>query len=385
MNQTQSGKPNFWTRRRALASTLALACAAFLGTPDARAQDTIKLGFIGPLSGGNAQQGMGAKNGFLLAIDEWNAKDGVPFKVEGVVLDDASDPQTGVSAALKLVNDRSVVAATGHWNSPVALATLPVFNRSQMPFIVWGAISPKITEQNFPNTTRVTPTLVNENKPLADWAAKDMGAKRIAIVADTSDYGRANEQWFGKFFKDAGGEVVAVESFPVGTTDFRAILTKIKALQPDAVYFGGVITEAGIVRKQMVELDMKQPMLGISGIHDPQLIQIAGAAADGTIVGVPAAQSNPKLEAMYKAYEAKKYPEAHSPYTKYAYDATGILLEAIKTAGVKDKAGIAKAIRNIRYDGANGMTTFDANGQTQIPVDIEVRTVSNGQWGPYTK
>lgn len=385
MNQTQSGKPNFWTRRRALASTLALACAAFLGTPDAQAQDTIKLGFIGPLSGGNAQQGMGAKNGFLLAIDEWNAKDGIPFKVEGVVLDDASDPQTGVSAALKLVNDRSVVAATGHWNSPVALATLPVFNRSQMPFIVWGAISPKITEQNFPNTTRVTPTLVNENKPLADWAAKDMGAKRIAIVADTSDYGKANEQWFGKFFKDAGGEVVAVESFPVGTTDFRAILTKIKALQPDAVYFGGVITEAGIVRKQMVELDMKQPMLGISGIHDPQLIQIAGAAADGTIVGVPAAQSNPKLEAMYKAYEAKKYPEAHSPYTKYAYDATGILLEAIKTAGVKDKAGIAKAIRNIRYDGANGMTTFDANGQTQIPVDIEVRTVSNGQWGPYTK
>lgn len=385
MNQTQSGKPNFWTRRRALASTLALACAAFLGTPDAQAQDTIKLGFIGPLSGGNAQQGMGAKNGFLLAIDEWNAKDGVPFKVEGVVLDDASDPQTGVSAALKLVNDRSVVAATGHWNSPVALATLPVFNRSQMPFIVWGAISPKITEQNFPNTTRVTPTLVNENKPLADWAAKEMGAKRIAIVADTSDYGRANEQWFGKFFKDAGGEVVAVESFPVGTTDFRAILTKIKALQPDAVYFGGVITEAGIVRKQMVELDMKQPMLGISGIHDPQLIQIAGAAADGTIVGVPAAQSNPKLEAMYKAYEAKKYPEAHSPYTKYAYDATGILLEAIKTAGVKDKAGIAKAIRNIRYDGANGMTTFDANGQTQIPVDIEVRAVNNGQWGPYTK
>ena len=385
MNQTQSGKPNFWTRRRALASTLALACAAFLGTPDARAQDTIKLGFIGPLSGGNAQQGMGAKNGFLLAIDEWNAKDGVPFKVEGVVLDDASDPQTGVSAALKLVNDRSVVAATGHWNSPVALATLPVFNRSQMPFIVWGAISPKITEQNFPNTTRVTPTLVNENKPLADWAAKDMGAKRIAIVADTSDYGKANEQWFGKFFKDAGGEVVAVESFPVGTTDFRAILTKIKALQPDAVYFGGVITEAGIVRKQMVELGMKQPMLGISGIHDPQLIQIAGAAADGTIVGVPAAQSNPKLETMYKAYEAKKYPEAHSPYTKYAYDATGILLEAINTAGVKDKAGIAKAIRGIRYDGALGTTTFDANGQTQIPVDIEVRTVSNGQWGPYTK
>lgn len=385
MKNMQTRGSGFWSRRRYLASTLAIACAGFLGAAQAQAQDTIKLGFLGPLSGGNAQQGLGAKNGFLLAIDDWNAKEGVPFKVEGVVLDDASDPQAGVSAALKLVNDRDVVAATGHWNSPVALATLPVFNRSQMPFVVWGAISPKITEQNLPNTTRVTPTLVNENKPLADWAAKGLGAKRIAIVSDTSDYGRANEQWFGTFYKEAGGEVVAVESFPVGTTDFRAILTKIKALEPDAVYFGGVITEAGIVRRQMVQLGMNQPMLGISGIYDPQLIEIAGPAADGTIVGVPAAQSNPKLEAMYKAYEAKKYPEAHSPYTKYAYDATGILLEAIRTAGVKDKAGIAKAIRGISYDGVLGTTTFDENGQTQIPVDIEVRAVSNGEWGAYTK
>src|SRR5690606_15396042 len=136
-----SAQPKSPSRRRHLVSVAILACAAAFGSP-AVAQETIKLGFLGPLSGGNAQQGLGAKNGFLLAIDQWNETEGVPFKVEGVVLDDASDPQAGVSAALKLVNDRSVVAATGHWNSPVALATLPVFHRSQMPFIVWGAISP---------------------------------------------------------------------------------------------------------------------------------------------------------------------------------------------------------------------------------------------------
>src|SRR5256885_4956362 len=152
-----------------------------------------------------------------------------------------------------------------------------------MPFIVWGAIGPKITDQNFANTTRVTPTLVNENKPLATWAATGLGARKIAIIADTSDYGRANLASFGSFYKAEKGSVVAEESYPVGTTDFRSILTKIKSLNPDAVYFGGVITEAGIVRKQMAELGMKQPMLGISGIFDPQLIQIAGPAADGTI------------------------------------------------------------------------------------------------------
>lgn len=368
------------SRRRCIAAALALVCSAPLLSGNAFAQTTIKVGFIGPISGGNAQQGLGAKNGFLLAIDQWNATPSVPFKVEGVVLDDASDPQTGVSAALKLVNDRSVVAAIGHWNSPVALATLPVFNRSQMPFIVWGAISPKITEQNFPNTARVTPTLVNENKPLAEWAASGLGAKRVAIITDTSDYGRANLQWFGHYYKAAKGTVVAEESFPVGTNDFRSILTKVKSLRPDAVYFGGVITEAGILRKQMAELGMTQPMLGISGISDPQLIQIAGPAADGTIVGVPKAQNNPKQDAMNAAYAAKGYAEAQSPYTKYAYDATGLLLKAIKTAGTKDKVAIAKAVRASRYEGVLGTTTFDSNGQTQIPVDIELRTVKGGQW-----
>ncbi len=367
------------SRRRGLTRLAALACLV-VGAAGANAQDTIKLGFIGPVSGGNAQQGLGAKNGFLLAIDRWNATPGVPFKAEGVALDDASDPQTGVSAALKLVNDKDVVAAIGHWNSPVALATLPVFNRYQMPFIVWGAISPKITEQNLPNVTRVTPTLVNENKPLADWAATGLGAKRIAIISDTSDYGRANTQWFATFFKQAKGTVVVEESFPVGTTDFRSILTKITALNPDAVYFGGVITEAAIVRKQMVELGLKVPMLGISGIHDAQLIKIAGAAADGIIAGVPKAQNNPKLEAMSAAYQAKGYREVQSPYTKYAFDATAILLEAIRTAGTRDKQAIAKAVRATRHDGALGLTSFDENGQTRIPVDIELRTISGGNW-----
>ena len=366
-------------RRRFAASALTLA-AATLVSGAAFAQSTVKLGFIGPISGGNAQQGLGAKNGFLLAIDQWNATPGVPFKVQGVVLDDASDPQTGVSAALKLVNDRDMVGAIGHWNSPVALATLPVFNRVQMPFIVWGAIGPKITDQNFPNTTRVTPTLVNENKPLATWAATGLNAKKIAIIADTSDYGRANLSSFGQFFKAEKGSIVAEESYPVGTTDFRSILTKVKSLNPDAVYFGGVITEAGIVRKQMAELGMKQPMLGISGMFDPQLIQIAGPAADGTIVGTPKSQTNPKLDAMQKAYTAKAYAESESPYTKYAYDATGILLQSLKAAGTKDKAAIAKTIRAISYDGVTGKVTFDANGQTQVPVELQLHEVKDGKW-----
>lgn len=359
----------------ALAATVALSPAGALGQDKPR----IKIGFIGPVSGGNAAQGLGAQNGFLLAIEQANAGD-YPYAVEGVALDDASDPQTGVGAAMKLVNDAEVVAAIGHWNSPVALATIPVFNRFQMPFIVWGAISPKITDQNLPEVTRVTPTLLAENLPLAQWAASDLGVKSVAIVADTSDYGTGNADAFQAFFTEAGGQIVSTDLLPVGTTDFRAVLTKIKDAGADGIYFGGVITEAGILRKQQVELGLDIPMIGISGFYDPEFIALAGDAAEGTMVSYPAAQSNPKLDQMHADYAARAFAEPESPYTKYAYDATGILLAAIRETGIEDKAALARAIRGISYDGVLGTTTFDQNGQTQIPVEVEIKVVKGGEW-----
>ncbi|MDR0808470.1 MAG: branched-chain amino acid ABC transporter substrate-binding protein [Gemmobacter sp.] len=367
------------TRRSALTG---LIFSAALAVAPAFAQDKplIKLGFIGPISGGNAQQGLGAQNGFLLAIEQANATGDYPFTVEGVVLDDAADPQTGVSAAMKLVNDPDVVAATGHWNSSVALATMPVFSRAGMPMIVWGAISPKITEQNLPEITRVTPTLVTENKPLAEWAASELGAKKIAIIADTSDYGTANTAAFREFFTAAGGEIVGEDLFPVGTVDFRATLTKLRDAAPDALYFGGVIAEAGILRKQMIEVGLEVPMIGISGFYDPEFIALAGAAAEGTMVSYPAAQSNPALDKMNADYTARGFAEDMSPYTKYAYEATNILLAAIAQTGIEDKAALAQAIRAIKHDGVLGVTTFDDHGQTQIPVAIEIKEVKNGAW-----
>ncbi|MDP4004799.1 branched-chain amino acid ABC transporter substrate-binding protein [Methylobacterium sp. NEAU K] len=361
-------------------AVLALATAAILagGASGAFAQESVKIGFIGPLSGGNAQQGLSARNGFQLAIDQANAA-GLPFKIEPVILDDAANPQTGVSAALKLTNDSQVVAATGHWNSGVALATIPVFQRAGVPFVVWGAISPKITERNNPMISRVVTTLVNTNEPLAAWAAKNIG-KSIAIVSDTSDYGAANTKNFEKFYTAAGGKIVATEAAPVGTTDFRALLTKIKPLSPDAIYFGGVVTEAALVRQQMAELGMTAPMIGVDGFHDAEFIKIAGPAAEGTIAGIAKEKGNPQLAKLTQDYQAAKFSEPATTYTKNAFDAANIIIEALKKAGTKDKAAIAKAIRETQYDGAMGHTSFDENGQTKLPVELELRAVKNGSW-----
>lgn len=130
----------------------------------------------------------------------------------------------------------------------------------------------------------------------------------------------------------------------------------------------------------MVEIGLKVPMIGISGFYDPEFVTLAGVAADGTMVSYPAAQSNPKLEKMNVDYKARAFAEETSPYTKYAFDATNIMLAAIKETGIEDKEALAKAIRAIKYDGVLGETTFDANGQTQIPVAIEIKEVRNGAW-----
>ncbi len=367
-------------RRRSFVLS-AVASAGLLALPHGALaqQKPVKIGFIGPLSGGNAHHGLAARNGFQLAIRHANAAN-LPFKIEPVILDDASDPPTGVNAALKLVNDPDVVGAIGHWNSPVALATTPVFNRSGVPFIVWGAISPRVTEQNLPFVTRVTPTLVAENEPLAEMLAKKNKIRTLVIVSDTSDYGKQNTVSFTQLFEKAGGKIVAADAAPVGTTDFRAMLTKLKAANAEGLYFGGVITEAGIVRKQMKEIGMNHPMYGISGIYDPKFIEIAGDSAEGSIAGVREAQKNPKADAMIKAYEEQKFAEPHSHYTMFAYDAVGILVEAMRKHGIKDKAVLAKEIRAIKYDGVLGQTTFDANGQTQVSVDISLYVVKGGKW-----
>jgi branched-chain amino acid transport system substrate-binding protein len=208
--------------------------------------------------------------------------------------------------------------------------------------------------------------------------------QQFAIVSDTSDYGKQNSRAFTDFVEAAGGEVLATDEAPVGTTDFRAILTKIRSLAPDAIYFGGVITEAGLVRKQMADLGMQDmPLVGISGIYDAKYLEIAGDAADGTIVSVPQVSQNDKLAAFEEAYEKANFDDPAGPYAKYAYDSADILFQVIKEHGPEDRAALARAIRQIEYNGVLGTTTFDEQGQTEIEVVVEPYVVAGGEWVPW--
>ena len=327
----------------------------------------VKIGFIGPLTGPNAAQGVGARNAFDLAIREANASGKFGYKIEMVALDDASDPATGVAAALKLVSDPAVVTASGHWNSPVALATIHTFHTYRIPFIVWGAIHPDITGfYKYPGVNRVAPTLVQENGPLCDWVIGELGYKGFSIISDTSSYGETNVKAFRPMAEKMGAKIISADSVTVGTTDFRPILTRVKGLNPDAVYFGGVVMEGALIRDQMEKVGLKRVFCAISGIKDDKFLEVAGPSGEGTLTIKPGKPIE-KLEGgmkFVKAYEGAGYREPFGAYGPNAYDSAGILLEAISKVGPDDKGAIAKYVRNIKYKGLMGETTFDATGQT---------------------
>lgn len=329
-------------------------------------------------------QGVGARNAFKLAIDQANSSGKLPFKVEVIDLDDASNPGTGASAAQKAVADPDVVAASGHWNSPVAEATIPIFKSAGVPLVIWGAIGPKLTsKENYPYITRVCPTQKQENLPLANFVVNTLGRKKWAIISDTTTYGKSNtEAWKSEISKYPGAEIVSIDEIQVGQNDFRPILSKIKAANVDGLYFGGVVMEAALVRKQMVELGMKDLlMVGISGIVDDKFIETAGKeAAEGVIATKPGKSIN-KLEggkAFEEAYQKAGFKEPYGAYGPYAYDAANIIVEALKKVG-PDRAKLVDAIAKISYTGLLGTTSFDETGQT-TNVASTIYVVEDGKW-----
>lgn len=341
----------------------------------------VKIAFIGPLTGPNAPQGLGARNAFDLAIRQANASGQFPYQIEGVVLDDASDPATGRAAALKAVSDPAVVAATGHWNSPVAFATIEVFHEHKTPIIIWGAIHPDLTRKGYPEVTRVAPTAEQETFAGARWVVLDLKLRRWSVVHDTTTYGNFTRDAFVSFARGLGAQILSVDGINVGDRDFSALLTKIRGLNPEGLFFGGVVTEGALLKAQMARLRIPAVFFSISGIFDEKFIEVATpAAAERTLAikpGIPLDRIASGRK-FVEEYRRAGYREPYGAYGPYAYDATGIILQALRQVG-PDRGKLVDAIRSIRYRGILGEITFDQEGQTRL-VAVTRYVVQDGKW-----
>lgn len=345
---------------------------------------TAKIAFIAPITGSNAAVGLGMRNSAELAVKQANAKGDLPFNLELVVMDDAGDPATGVNAVNKVASDPSVVAAVAHFNSGVALATKDVFHKYGLPAVIAAAINDKITADGYPEITRVITSSKVQNVYAGDVATKQFGVKKIAVIHDQTDYGKTNAEQFLEEAKQNGATILSFDGISVGQQDFSALLTKIKQESPDMIFFGGLATEAGLIKRQMSGLNISAIFMSDSGIHSKTFTEIAGTAGEGTIAHglVSPIEKLPKGKEFIDAYNAANYKEYYEAYGPFAYDGVNIIIQALKTTKSTDRATVAKAIKGTKdFEGILGKTSFGSDGQTTLNT-VLTYVVQDGKWIP---
>jgi branched-chain amino acid transport system substrate-binding protein len=359
---------------------LALIGAAAAAVP-AVAKDTVRIAFVGPLTGGVAANGLGGRNSANLAVRLRNADPGAKYAYELVVLDDECKPNVGVQVATKAGADRRIVAAVAHYCSTVAMGTVDIYHRFGLPVVIWGAVLPDITYKNdFDEIHRVNGTMINQNEVAARFMT-GLKYRRWAVIHDTTDYGKGHDRYFSEFLKKSGGEIVG--TFPVGADqqDFNAELTRIKELKPEVIYFGG-LTPIGVrIRSQMERLGIKAVFQGTSGIVSDAFIEGLGPLAEGVLAfreGAPA-EKLPGGKAFIEHYARQKYGEQPEAYGPFAFAAANLIMEAIETVGPDRRKLVPELNATRDRDSIIGKITFDDHGQNTVAL-ITKFVVQDGKW-----
>ncbi|MGP0091284.1 MAG: branched-chain amino acid ABC transporter substrate-binding protein [Xanthobacteraceae bacterium] len=362
----------------AVGATVLLATAF---TPPAVAKDKVKVAFIGPLTGGVAANGIGGRNSAELAVKLRNADAAAKYEYELVVLDDECKPNTAVQVATKAGADRAIIAAVAHYCSAAAIAAVDTYNRLGLPMVVWGAVLPDITYRNkYPEVHRINGTMINQNEVAAKFMA-GLGFKKWVVLHDTTDYGKAHNQYFSQFIKADGGTVLGTFGVTAEQQDFTAELTQAKALAPEVIYFGG-LTPIGIrIRSQMDKLGINAVFEGTSGIKSDAFIQGLGPLAEGTLSFIEGApiEKLPGGKSFQAEYEKAGFKEPPEAYGAFAFAGMKLLLDKIEAVG-PDRAKVTDALADVvNYDSIIGPVSFDDHGQNTVPL-ISKYVVQDDKW-----
>ena len=366
--------------RRLLAVPLLLAllsCGSLVA-----AKDTVKIAFIGPLTGGVAANGIGGRNSADLAVRLHNEDLKSKYKIELVVLDDECKPNVGVQVATKAASDKSIIAGVTHYCSAVAMSTVDVYHKFGMPAVVWGAVLPEVTYGNeYKEIHRVNGTMINQNDVAARFMT-GLGYKKWVVIHDTTDYGKGHNKYFSQFVAKAGGQIVGTFGVTADQQDFTAELTKVKELKPDVVYFGG-LTPIGIrIRSQMDKLGIKAAFEGTSGIKSAAYHEGLGKdLAEGSlsfIEGAPWEKLPGGLNFIAK-YNQAKYAEPAEAYGPFAFAAATLVMDAIEKVGPDRKK--VRELLNATKDAETiiGKVSFDDHRQNIVPL-ISKYVVQDNKW-----
>lgn len=342
----------------------------------------IKIGGNYEVTGGVASYAKSSINGAKLAFKQANATGGVLGKqLTFIIADNKTEPSESANAVTKLINQDKVVAIVGAIASSNTLAGAPIANDNKIPFVSPISTNTKVTFDNGKvreyafRACFIDPF---QGTVMANFAAKDLKAKKAAVYIDSSsDYAKGLAQSFEDSFAKAGGTITTKEAYLQKDQDFKAALTKIKAANPDVIFIPGFIEEVGKIAKQARELGITAPILGGDGLDNPKLVEISGVTAANNIFFSTHYSLDDKDPVALKFAEdyKKEYGEAPDMQAALGYDAASLIIDAIKRAGSADSVKIKDALAQTKdYKAVTGTITFDAqHNPVKSAVVIELK------------
>ncbi|WP_425495553.1 branched-chain amino acid ABC transporter substrate-binding protein [Pandoraea terrigena] len=361
-----------------VAVSLSLGTAAAV----AHAQTVVKIGSVAPLTGSMAHVGKDNENGARLAIEEINAQ-GLVIGGQKITLqldsqDDAGDPRQATQVAQKLVDD-NVIGVVGHLNSGTTIPASKIYSDAGLVQVSPSATDPVYTQQGFRTSYRMVGTDAQQGPALAKYIAETLKVKTLAIVDDSTAYGEGLANQFQKAAEALGIKVLSHDATNDKAIDFRAILTKIKGEDPDAIMVGAMDPTGGPFARQARQLGLRAKILGGDGMCTARMPLLAGEAADNVVCSEAgeALEKMPQGAAFAAKYE-KRFGEPIQIYAPFSYDAVYVIVDAMKRANSIDPAKILAAMPSTDYAGVTGRTKFDAHGDLSHGV-ITLYTYKGGK------
>ncbi|MHB1670034.1 MAG: branched-chain amino acid ABC transporter substrate-binding protein [Thiomonas sp.] len=335
---------------------------------------TVVIGSAAPLTGPQAAYGEDNTDGVRLAIDALNRQH-ISIASRPVVWvldaqDDRGDPKRAAEVARKFVAAH-VNGVVGHLDSSCTAAASPIYFKAGIPEITPSSSDPKLAQQGFDTFYRIIANDYAIGAGLALYAEKGLQAKTVVVVDDRSTYGISVSHAFSRVARLVGLQIEAHETIQANVMDFSSLLDKIKTMNPDVVFFGGMAAQAGPMLQQMRGMGIKARLLGGDGICTPELARLAGAAANSDVIcadgGVPLSRM-PGGEAWQRRFTAQFGANAFQLYSPYAYDATMVLAHAMMKAGSTHPAVYRHDIRHLDYDGVTKTDIrFNRDGELVDP------------------
>ena len=355
----------------------------FVGAGCGKSEPVVTIGFVAPLTGDQAPHGEDMLQGARMAIAHALTVGPVlpGYRLALVPVDDQRSPTQAVAAAKKLVADPDVVAVVGHLNSSCTMPASAIYHEARLLQVSPISSNPQISRQGFDTFYRTCVTDDLQGPAAALFAVRELGAQRIFVLDDMTTYGRGLANEFVKKLQGLGITPLGHEGITQGDKDFTSVLTKIKSLTPDLLYFAGMFPEGALLIKQKADVGLTAKFMGGDGQFDPVLIDLATpAAAEGIYLTTIGSDIHriPTALAFVDEYERQHGPIG--AYSAYAYEATSIAIWAIRKAGVKDRQAVLAAMKTLKdYPGLFGLQNFDEKGDSLIR-DVGIFTVKDGRF-----